>query len=100
MHPWSTEIAGCFVHHTFASTVLQGNVLGDPTERPLMVYLPPGYDVETERRYPTIYVLQGMTGQLDMWWNRTAFRPTTPERIDALFASPGVPPALVVFVDA
>jgi S-formylglutathione hydrolase FrmB len=34
-----------------------------------------------------------------MWWNRTAFRPSTPERVDRLFAEEGCPPALVVFVD-
>ena len=41
-----------------------------------------------------------MTGQLDMWRNRSAFRPSTPERIDRLFAEEGCPPAVVVFVDA
>ena len=45
-----------------------------------------------------------MTGQIDMWRNRSAFRPTTPENIDALFAGDGPgdgapPPAIVVFVD-
>src|SRR5207302_9904194 len=72
---------------------------GDPHVRPLWVYVPPAYDAEPDRRFPSIYLIQGMTGQVDMWWNRTAFRPTTPERIDKLFAEEGCPPALVVFVD-
>ncbi len=46
--------------------------------RPLWVYLPPAYDAEPDRRFPSIYLIQGMTGQLDMWRNRTAFRPSTP----------------------
>ena len=43
-----------------------------------------------------------MTGQLDMWANRSAFRVTTPEAIDALFGGdPGEAPtpAVIVFVD-
>jgi hypothetical protein len=33
-----------------------GNVLDDPTERDLFVYLPPDYS-ESEGRYPTAYLL-------------------------------------------
>ena len=40
------------------SRVLQGNLPGDPTERMLPVYLPPGYD-DSDRRYPVVYVLSG-----------------------------------------
>jgi len=48
---------------------------------------------------PSVYLIQGMTGQLDMWLNRNAFEPTILERIDEMFAG-GTAPALVVFVDA
>ncbi len=41
-----------------------------------------------------------MTGQLDMWRNRSAFRPNVPELVDALFSgADSPPPAIVVFVD-
>jgi S-formylglutathione hydrolase FrmB len=41
-----------------------------------------------------------MTGQLDMWRNRTAFRPNVPELVDELFGGDHAPPpAIVVFVD-
>jgi S-formylglutathione hydrolase FrmB len=65
----------------------------------LRVYLPPGYDTEGNRRYPSIYVIQGLTGQLDMWWNRAAFRRNFPELADAQFASGGAPPCILVYVD-
>ena len=68
--------------------------------RPLWVYVPPGYDDEPDRRYPSIYAIQGLTGQLDMWRNRTAFRRNFPELADELFASGEAPPCVVVFVDA
>jgi hypothetical protein len=99
MQPWTREFAGRVEVLEIESEVLKGNVLGDPHVRPLWVYTPPGYDEETDRRYPCIYVIQGLTGQLDMWGNREAFRPSYPEMVDELFASGGAPAALVAFVD-
>jgi Putative esterase len=100
MLPWSIDFAGRLDEYAFESEVLQGNALGDPHVRPLWVYLPPGYDAEPERRYPSIYLIQGLTGQLDMWRNRSAFRKNTPELMDELFASGDAPPAILVWVDA
>ena len=99
MEPWSREMVGRFDALEIESVVLRDNPLGDPHVRPLWVYVPPAYDTEPDRRFPTIYLIQGMTGQVDMWWNRTAFRPTTPERIDRLFGEEDCPPALVVLAD-
>jgi S-formylglutathione hydrolase FrmB len=100
VEPWSREFAGRIDEHALESELLRDNPLGDPHVRPLWVYVPPAYDAEPERRVPAIYLIQGMTGQLDMWRNRTAFRPNVPELVDRLFAEEGCPPALVVFVDA
>lgn len=99
MRPWSIDFAGRFDEVAFESETLRDNPLGDPHERPLWVYLPPGYDDEPERRYPSIYVIQGLTGQLDMWRNRLAFRRNPPELADQLFASGEAPPCVVVWVD-
>jgi S-formylglutathione hydrolase FrmB len=99
MQPWSIEFAGRFEELSYRSVLLQGNPLGDPDTRPLWVYLPPGYDSEPERRYPTIYEIQGLTGQVDMWKNRPAFRRTFIELMDELFASGKAPPCIVVFPD-
>ena len=62
MLPWSTELAGRLHEHILTSELLRGNPLGDPHERPLEVYVPPGYDDEPDRRYPSVYVIQGYTG--------------------------------------
>jgi hypothetical protein len=97
VQPWSREPAGRFDEHQLESAALRGNPLGDPHVRPLWVYVPPGAG---ETPLPSLYLIQGMTGQLDMWRNRSAFRPTVPELVDRLFAEEGCPPALVVFVDA
>jgi Putative esterase len=99
MLPWSVEFAGRLDEHSFPSEVLKENALGDPYVRPLWVYVPPGYDAEPERRYPSLYLIQGLTGQLDMWRNRTAFRKNPLELMDDLFASGDAPPAILVWVD-
>jgi hypothetical protein len=99
MRPWHVEPKGRFERLTVTSRVLEGNPLGDPHQRPLWVYLPPGVGEDPARRHPTIYLIQGYTGQVDMWWNRAALRPSVPELVDELFAGGAVPPAVVVFVD-
>lgn len=99
MEPWQYDWAGTLSAETIISDALRGNPLGDPHERPLLVYTPPGYASGTER-YPSVYLIQGLTGQVTMWNNRTAFRRSTPELIDAGMADGSIPPAIVVFVDA
>ncbi|MEA5363172.1 alpha/beta hydrolase-fold protein [Amycolatopsis sp., V23-08] len=98
MLPWDGVLAGRLDRHTVNSALLRGNPLGDPHERPLWVYVPPGYDDGAER-YPVVYVIQGYTGHLAMWANRTPFRQPFPETADAVFAN-GAPPCVVVYVDA
>jgi S-formylglutathione hydrolase FrmB len=100
MLPWSAELAGRIDEHVITSELLRGNPLGDPAERPLWVYLPPGYDDEPGRRYPAVYVIQGYTGHLAMWRNRSVYRQPFPETADAVFANGTAPPAIVVYVDA
>ena len=41
---------GTVVHEVVASRALRGNALGDPSDRDVYVYLPPGYDAEPARR--------------------------------------------------
>jgi putative esterase len=104
---WSTypnayarTLAGRIERHTIVSELLAGNPLGDPAERPVEVYVPPGYDDEPQRRYPSVYAIQGYTGAGPMWHNRSPFRPTFPEAVDALFAGGDAPACVVVLVDA
>src|SRR5689334_269384 len=97
--PWGAASQGRLDRLSFESTVLGDNPLGDPSVRPLWVYLPPGYEDQPERRYPSIYLIQGLTGQVDMWANRPSHRPTVLELMDALFADPQTPPCVLVYVD-
>ena len=100
MLPWSSELAGTLTEHVIDSQLLRGNPLGDPHERPLWVYTPPGYSGDADRVYPSVYVIQGYTGHLAMWRNRSPFRQPFTETADAVFAAGHAPPAIVVYVDA
>ncbi|HEX2051807.1 MAG TPA: alpha/beta hydrolase-fold protein [Actinomycetota bacterium] len=96
--PWDRGLPGRLERLVVESEVLAGNPLGDPTRRPLYVFVPDG--IADGERVPAIYVIQGMTGQLDMFFNRPAFEPTTFEWMCGAFADASVPRALLVFVDA
>lgn len=98
--PWEHSWAGRLEQVSVHSAALEGNPLGDPADRPLWAYVPPGYDDEPDRRYPTVYVIQGYGGFLTRWANRTAFQPPFPEAADALFAQGETPGCIMVYVDA
>ena len=99
--PWEPVLAGTLDRHVVESELLDGNPLGDPARRPLYVYRPPGVERgRSQDAVPSVYVIQGYTGQVDMWLARTAFEPTMIERLDVMFAAGDCPDAVVVFVDA
>jgi S-formylglutathione hydrolase FrmB len=64
------------------SEALRGNALGDPHVRPLFVWTPPAYDAEPDRRFPSVYLLQGLTGQVRAWFNVSPFAKGFPELLD------------------
>ncbi len=100
MLPWSADLAGRIDERVIDSELLWGNPLDDPAQRPVWVYVPPGYDADPGRRYPSVYVIQGYTGHIAMWRNRSPYRQPFPETADAVFASGQAPGAIVVYVDA
>ena len=97
--PWERPIHGTLDRLVVESELLASNPLGDPARRPLWVYRPPGVERDHPKPLPSVYVIQGYTGQVDAWANRTAFEPTMLERVDAMFAAAECPDAIVVFVD-
>jgi len=100
--PWQRPLSGVLEQLVVESEALAGNPLGDPVRRPLYVYSSPGVAAKRASDAASLYVLQGYTGQLDLWLARKPFEPTFVERLDALFSDPeaGCPEAVVVFVDA
>ncbi len=58
----ATNKTGTLVKDEITSQALEGNLLDDPTVRPMYVFLPPGYE-ESNKRYPVVYVLHWYTGR-------------------------------------
>ena len=59
--PAAQQATGEFIDGTITSQALAGNLVGDPAERPYVVYVPPSY-AEGDKHYPVVYVLHWFTG--------------------------------------
>ncbi|HEV3154095.1 MAG TPA: alpha/beta hydrolase-fold protein [Candidatus Baltobacteraceae bacterium] len=81
------------------SAALMDNALGDPAERPLIVYTPPGYDPQGSRRYPVLYCLHGYTGDAAALISARPWETNVVQWIDKLVTERRMPPALLVLVD-
>ena len=79
---------------TVHSRVLRKNPLGDPHERPVLVFQP-----ETHKPLPVIFMLAGFTGSGQSFLNYDFGSESMPARLTRLIGQ-GMPPALFVFVDA
>jgi enterochelin esterase family protein len=81
---------------------LAGNLLGDPSERDVFVYLPPGYE-QSGVRYPTAYLLHayGTTAQqlITPATDGQHWKPPLEDVLDPVFGRMGVVPMIVVIPD-
>jgi S-formylglutathione hydrolase FrmB len=81
------------------SQALANNPLRDPSERPAIVYTPPGYDAQASRRYPVLYVLHGYTGDALALVSSRPWERNVVQWADLLVRERRMPPALLVLVD-
>ncbi|MHB8148474.1 MAG: alpha/beta hydrolase [Vulcanimicrobiaceae bacterium] len=81
------------------SAALRGNALGDPSERPALVYLPPGYDPQASQRYPVLYCLHGYTGNAAALVAARPWETNVVQWADRLVVQGRMPRAIVVLVD-
>jgi S-formylglutathione hydrolase FrmB len=81
------------------SPALRGNALGDPSERPVIVYLPPGYDPQGSRKYPVLYCLHGYTGDAAALIGARPWETNVVQWIDRLIAERRMQPVILVIVD-
>jgi enterochelin esterase-like enzyme len=87
------------IRHRLASRILAGNPLGDPTDRDLLVYVPPGYDDTASRRYPAVLGLVGFSGTGGALFNVDALLEPLDRRLDRLIAANQCPPVIVAAPD-
>ena len=83
------------------SSVLANNPLGDPSQRPVNVYLPKAYydRRRTNRRFAVLYSLAGFTGAGPGQLNWKGFEENLLERLERLITSKKMAPTIVVFPD-
>jgi enterochelin esterase-like enzyme len=75
---------GQVIKDHFVSQVLSTNPLGDPAERDLLVYLPPGYGRSPGQRYPVVFALAGYSESDASLQNWLPFQPTLSDRLDLI----------------
>jgi S-formylglutathione hydrolase FrmB len=82
-----------------ASQTLAANPLGDPVRRPLIVYLPPGYDTATSA-YPVVYLLAGFMGSGRSYLSWQPWGEDLQSRMDRLISQDLCRPMIIVLPDA
>ena len=81
------------------SPALQNNALGDPAERPVIVYTPPSYDAQGSQKYPVLYCLHGFTGNVAALIAARPWETNVVQWMDRLVSDKRMPPAILVLVD-
>lgn len=87
---------GRVIRFSVDSQVLEGNLLGDPTQRAMDVYVPAGH---TGRGLPLLVDVVGFTAGGLAHTNWKNFGENVPERLDRLIGSGAMPPVVVAFPD-
>ena len=74
---------------------LEGNLEGDAVDRDVIVFLPPSYAKDKNRRYPVVYALHGYSIGADQWTHEIH----APQTIEGAFAQ-GAQEMIVVLPDS
>ena len=59
--------AGRLLEIKVSAPALKGNLLADPVEQSVAIYLPPSYDTSPAKRFPVVYLLHGFLGDQHAW---------------------------------
>jgi pimeloyl-ACP methyl ester carboxylesterase len=98
--PVTVTAQGTLVTDSVASPGLASNVVGDSPMRRVLVYLPPSYRHELNRRYPVLYLLHGATSVPDEWLDGTYQGLNLTVALDSLVSAAAIPEFIVVMPDA
>jgi S-formylglutathione hydrolase FrmB len=82
-------------HIKIHGTALEGNLEGDAVDRDVIVFLPPSYQKEKQRRYPVVYALHGYSIGAEQWTGEIH----VPQTIEGAFAQ-GAKEMIVVLPDS
>ncbi|MCB0308710.1 MAG: hypothetical protein KDD48_05010 [Bdellovibrionales bacterium] len=85
---------------SFDSQLLKKNLLGDPSQRMLPVYVPPGYDDQGSLTYPVVFLLSGWGSSGPSYLQESnVFSKSLPLLFDEMILGKRVKPFLAVFPD-
>ena len=87
------------IRHRITSRVLEGNPLGDPITRDLLVYVPPDYDAASSKRWPTVLAIVGFTGTGGSLFNIDPLTESLHDKLDRMIATGACPPIIVAAPD-
>lgn len=82
------------------SEALEGNLVNDPAERDVSIYLPPSYNDNTDTRYPVLYMLHGFTDSEEQWFGWAEHWINLPEILDQAIAEGQSKEMIVVMPNA
>ena len=85
---------------TVHGRALEGNLEGDSADRDVMVYLPPSYRTEPNRRFPVVYLLHGFTDDTDHWWGVVPHFVSVPKSMDKALAGGATKEMILVMPNA
>jgi enterochelin esterase-like enzyme len=80
---------------TIHGAALAGNLEGNAADRDALVLLPPGYEVDANRRYPVVYALHGYSIGAEQWSHEIH----VPQTLEGAFAM-GAREMIVVLPDS
>jgi enterochelin esterase-like enzyme len=92
----ATVPAGQIERFVVPGKSLAGNLSGDPAQREVLVYTPPGYSAATKQRYPVVYFLHGYGTSAQFYANTMNW----PAAIDRAINTAHLQPMIVVMPDA
>lgn len=90
------KVAGVLEGIKVHSAALEKNILGDPADQDVAVYLPPSYKIATARRYPSLYLLHGFDSNIRSWTSHGYQEMNLQQSMDALIASQQAQELIVV----
>jgi S-formylglutathione hydrolase FrmB len=82
-------------HIRIHGKALEGNLEGDAVDRDVIVFLPPSYQKDKNRRYPVVYALHGYSIGAEQWTHEIH----VPQTIEGAFAQ-GAKEMIVVLPDS
>lgn len=97
----ATDAHAQVITDSLYSPSLSGNLLNEPAIRQILIYTPPGYKEEPQRKYPVVYLLHAYNSGPESWMGEDGYENmNVAEVLDSLVLNSTIDPLLLVMPDA